>query len=219
MPTRLHVAAADTAVRLGPAPAAESYLRADAIIEAARATGAEAIHPGYGFLSERAAFARAVDDAGLVVRRSVARRRSTRSATSSPRVGPRAGAGVPVVPGTFEPRRSIDPDDVGADRRRRPSGSASRCWSRPRPAAAGAACAASTIATELPAALAAGSAEARRRFGDGAVYLEREVRPARHIEVQLLGDADGTIVALGERDCSIQRRHQKLVEEIAGARA
>ena len=206
-----HVAAADSAVRLGPAPAAESYLRVDAIIAAALATGAEAIHPGYGFLSERAAFARAVTDAGLTfigphaeaidaLGDKLAARRTVRAAD------------VPVVPGTFEPAPIDRPDDVerivaAADEIGFPllvkasAGGGGRGMRRVASAA------------ELPAAMIAGSTEAMAAFGDGSVYLEREVRPARHIEVQLLGDADGRIVALGERDCSIQRRHQKLVEE------
>jgi acetyl/propionyl-CoA carboxylase alpha subunit len=206
-----HVRAADAAVRLGPAPAAESYLRGDAIIEAALRTGAEAIHPGYGFLAERASFARAVEEAGLAfvgpsseaiaaVGDKLAARRLARA------------AGVPVVPGTLEQAAVDRPDAVAAILAeadaigfplfvKASSGGGGRGMRRV------------TTRQELPAALAAGSAEALAAFGDGAVYLEREVRPARHVEVQLLGDAAGTIVALGERDCSIQRRHQKLVEE------
>jgi 3-methylcrotonyl-CoA carboxylase alpha subunit len=206
-----HVRAADSAIRLGPAPAAESYLRGDVIIEAARSSGAEAIHPGYGFLAERASFARAVDVAGLVfigpsadaiaaVGDKLAARRLARA------------AGVPVVPGTLEPAAVERPDGVEAILAeadaigfplfvKAAAGGGGRGMRRV------------TARAELPAALTAGSAEALAAFGDGAVYLEREVRPARHIEVQLLGDGIGTIVAVGERDCSIQRRNQKLVEE------
>ena len=207
----MHVRMADTAVRLGPAPAEQSYLLGDAIIAAAVATGAQAIHPGYGFLSERSAFARAVNDAGvafigptpegidalgdkLVARRTV------------------SAQDVPVVPGTFEAALVDRPDGVAAIVAaakqigfplmvKAAAGGGGRGMRRV------------TNALELPAALASGSAEARAAFGDGSVFLEREVRPARHIEVQLLGDQHGTVVALGERDCSIQRRHQKLVEE------
>ena len=206
-----HVTLADDAVRIGPAPAGESYLRADAIIDAARATGAEAIHPGYGFLSERADFARAVTDAGLVF---IGPRADAIDALGDKLAARRTAeaADVPVVPGTFEPAPVDRPDDVAsiveaAERIGFPllvkaaAGGGGRGMRRV------------AAARDLPAALAAGSAEARAAFGDGAVYLEREVRPARHIEVQLLGDAEGTVVALGERDCSIQRRHQKLVEE------
>jgi acetyl/propionyl-CoA carboxylase alpha subunit len=206
-----HVAAADAAVRLGPAPAAESYLRADAIIEAAQATGAEAIHPGYGFLSERASFARAVTDAGLTfvgpsadaieaLGDKLAARRTVRAAD------------VPVVPGTFEPAPIDRPDEVER------IVAAAEAIGFPlyvKASAGGGGRGMRRVArrTELPAALVAGSTEAMAAFGDGSVYLEREVRPARHVEVQLLGDEDGRIVALGERDCSVQRRHQKLVEE------
>jgi acetyl/propionyl-CoA carboxylase alpha subunit len=206
-----HVRMADIAVRIGPAPAAESYLRAEAIVEAGLQTGAVAIHPGYGFLAESAGFARAVEDAGLVfvgpssatiaeLGDKLAARRSARA------------AGVDVVPGTLEPANVDRPDAVEAivaEARRigfpllvkAAAGGGGRGMRRV------------TSAEELPAALAAGAAEALSAFGDGSVYLELEVRPARHIEVQLIGDRHGTIVALGERDCSLQRRHQKLVEE------
>ena len=206
-----HVRAADAAVRLGPAPAAESYLRGDAIIDAARRLGAEAIHPGYGFLAERAAFAGAVEDAGLVFVGPTSASIAALGDKLAARRLARA-AGVPVVPGTLEPA-AVDRADAleailaGADGIGFPlfvkasSGGGGRGMRRV------------TTREELPAALAAGSSEALAAFGDGAVYLEREVRPARHVEVQLLGDAVGTIVAVGERDCSIQRRHQKLVEE------
>jgi acetyl/propionyl-CoA carboxylase alpha subunit len=206
-----HVRLADVAVRIGPPPPTESYLRIDAIVEAALATGAQAVHPGYGFLAERAAFARAVEDAGLAF------------------VGPPSAAidalgdklharrtardvGVAAVPGTLEPAPVDRPDRVAqivaeAERIGFPllvkaaAGGGGRGMRRVERAA------------DLPAALAAGSREAASAFGDGSVYLEREITPTRHIEVQLLGDADGRVVALGERDCSIQRRHQKLVEE------
>ncbi len=206
-----HVQMADTAVRLGPAAPGESYLRIDAIVEAALATGAEAIHPGYGFLSERASFARAVEAAGIVF--------VGPSSTVIDALGDKLHArrvartvDVPAVPGTIEPAPVDRPDAVAgiiaeAERIGFPllvkaaAGGGGRGMRRVERAA------------DLPAALAAGSAEAASSFGEGSVYLEREIRPARHIEVQLLGDATGRIVAIGERDCSIQRRHQKLVEE------
>jgi acetyl/propionyl-CoA carboxylase alpha subunit len=207
----LHVRSADAAVRLGPAPTVDSYLRAEAVIEAALATGADAVHPGYGVLSERAAFARAVIDAGLVF---VGPRPEAIAALGDKLTARRTAedAGVPVVPGTFEPVAVDRADGVAA------IVAAAETIGFPlfvKASAGGGGRGMRRVATsaELPAALAAGSAEAKAAFGDGSVYLEREVRPARHIEVQLLGDADGTIVALGERDCSIQRRHQKLVEE------
>jgi acetyl/propionyl-CoA carboxylase alpha subunit len=207
----LHVRTADAAVRLGPAPAAESYLRADAIIAAAIETGAEAVHPGYGFLSERATFAQAVVAAGLAF---VGPRPEAIAALGDKLTARRTAqaAGVPVAPGTFDAVAVDRPDGVAA------IVAAAEAIGFPlfvKASAGGGGRGMRRVATssELPAALAAGSAEAAAAFGDGAVYLEREVRPARHIEVQLLGDADGTIVALGERDCSIQRRHQKLIEE------
>ena len=206
-----HVAAADTSIRLGPAPPGESYLLADAIVEAALSSGAQAVHPGYGYLSERAAFARSVEDAGLTF---VGPRPDAIDALGDKLAARRtaASADVPVVPGTFEPLETDRADAVGgviaeAERIGFPlfvkaaAGGGGRGMRRV------------TEARDLPGAIAAGAAEARAAFGDGAIYLEREIRPARHIEVQLLGDAAGSVVALGERDCSIQRRHQKLVEE------
>ncbi len=206
-----HVRAADLAVRIGLAPAGESYLVAERILEAALATGCEAIHPGYGFLSERAAFAAAIESAGLVfvgpssgtiaaVGDKVQARRLARS------------VGVPLVPGTAEPvvigsaqdaeRLTATASDIGYPLLvKAAAGGGGRGMRRVEQP------------SELAAALEASSAEAEAAFGDGAVYLEHEVRPARHIEVQLLGDLAGSVVAVGERDCSIQRRHQKLVEE------
>ena len=206
-----HVLMEDAAVRLGPAPAADRYLRADAIVDAAIQTAAEAIHPGYGFLAERASFARAVEDAGLVF---VGPSSATIAALGDKLAARRAAtaAGVPVVPGTLESAAVNRADAVAAIVAeataigfpllvKAAAGGGGRGMRRV------------TAAAELPAALAAGAAEAEAAFGDGSVYLEREIAPARHIEVQLLGDRQGTIVALGERDCSLQRRHQKLVEE------
>jgi acetyl/propionyl-CoA carboxylase alpha subunit len=206
-----HVRAADIGVRRGPAPAAESYLRADRIIEAALATGAEAIHPGYGFLAERASFAEAVENAGLVF---VGPSSSTIAALGDKLAARRLAAdeGVWAVPGTLEAAPVEHPGDVeaivaAAEQIGFPilvkaaAGGGGRGMRRVERAA------------DLPAALAVGSAEAASAFGDGAVYLERVIAPARHIEVQLLGDRAGTIVAVGERDCSLQRRHQKLIEE------
>jgi acetyl/propionyl-CoA carboxylase alpha subunit len=206
-----HVHLADRAVRLGPAPASDSYLRGDLIVAAALATGSDAVHPGYGFLSERATFAAAVEDAGLAFigpsSRTIASlgdKLAARRAVSA--------AGVPVVPGTLEPAAIDRASDVEAileqaDRIGFPL--------MVKAAAGGGGRGMRQVLrrTDLPAALAAASAEAKAAFGDGAVYLEREVRPARHIEVQLVGDREGTILAIGERDCSLQRRHQKLVEE------
>ena len=206
-----HVRLADAAVRIGPPPPRDSYLNIEAILAAAATTGAEAVHPGYGFLAERATFARRVTDAGLVfvgptpdvIDALGDKLRARRIARD---------AGVPVVPGTLVPAAIDRPDQLPAilDEAatigfpllvKATSGGGGRGMRRvARP-------------EDLPVALLDGSREAADAFGDGRVYLEREVAPARHIEVQLLGDATGRVVALGERDCSIQRRHQKLVEE------
>ena len=209
--TAAHVRAADAAVRLGPAAPAESYLRIDAVVAAARASGAEAVHPGYGFLSERAAFAQAVADAGLVF---VGPSPATIAALGDKLAARRTAraAGVPHVPGTLEPAPVDRPDQLEAVLAtadavgfpllvKAAAGGGGRGMRRV------------VSADGLPAALVAGSREAAAAFGDGSVYLEREIMPARHIEVQLLGDATGQVIALGERDCSTQRRHQKLIEE------
>jgi acetyl/propionyl-CoA carboxylase alpha subunit len=206
-----HVRLADVAVRLGPAPPSESYLRIDAVIDAARSTGAEAIHPGYGFLAERAAFARAAEDAGIAF---VGPESDAIEALGDKLNARRLAArvGVPSVPGTLEPAPVDRPDqvaDIVATARsigfpllvKAAAGGGGRGMRRV------------TREQDLPAALVAGSREALSAFGDGSVYLEREILPARHVEVQLLADAHGHVVALGERDCSLQRRHQKLVEE------
>jgi acetyl/propionyl-CoA carboxylase alpha subunit len=209
--TAAHVRVADLAIRLGPSAPAESYLRIDALVAAAIASGAEAVHPGYGFLSERASFARAVEEAGLVfvgpppaviaaLGDKLAARRIARAAD------------VPHVPGTLEAVAVDKPDELEAVI------AAAAGVGFPllvKAAAGGGGRGIRRVVSpdELPAALVAGSREAAASFGDGAVYLEREVMPARHIEVQLLGDSTGQVVALGERDCSTQRRHQKLIEE------
>lgn len=206
-----HVRQADRAIRIGPASPSESYLRIDAIVQAAVDSGARAVHPGYGFLAERAAFARAVIAAGLTF---VGPSPETIDAIGDKLHARRLAraVGVPVVPGTLEPAALDRPDDlegIVAEARvigfpllvKAAAGGGGRGMRRVE------------RADELPAALLSGSREAASAFGDGSVYLEREVRPARHIEVQLLGDASGTVVAIGERDCSLQRRHQKLVEE------
>ena len=206
-----HVRAADMAVRLGPPPATESYLRADAVLEAARRSGADAIHPGYGFLSERAPFAAACEAAGITF---VGPASETLAGLGDKLAARRAAreVGVPIVPGTLEPApvSSLESaasvldvaEGVGWPLMVKASagggGRGMRRVDRPE---------------DLAAALVAASREAEAAFGDGAVYLERYVEGARHVEVQLLGDVHGTIVALGERDCSVQRRHQKLVEE------
>jgi acetyl-CoA carboxylase biotin carboxylase subunit len=198
-------------VRLGPPAPSESYLRIDAVIDAALSTGAQAIHPGYGFLAERAAFARAAEDAGIVfVGPASEAIEALGDKLNARRLA--AKVGVPHVPGTLEPAPVDHPDRVAGIIEtarsigfpllvKAAAGGGGRGMRRV------------TSESDLAAALVSGSREALSAFGDGSVYLEREVLPARHIEVQLLADNHGHVVALGERDCSLQRRHQKLVEE------
>lgn len=209
--TARHVWLADEAIRIGPSAPSESYLRIDAILAAAQVTGCEAVHPGYGFLAERWAFARAIEEAGLVfVGPPSALIAALGDKLEARRIAREAG--VAIVPGTLHPVAVDRPDEVAAIAA---EASAIGFPLLVKAAAGGGGRGMRRVAAaaDLPAALAAGSREAADTFGDGAVYLEREIVPARHVEVQLLGDAGGQVVAIGERDCSIQRRHQKLVEE------
>jgi acetyl-CoA carboxylase biotin carboxylase subunit len=201
-----HVLQADEAVRLGPAPSQESYLVTERILDAARATGAEAIHPGYGFLSENAAFAHACETARVKFIgphwRSIERMGSK---TSARRVAIEAGA--PVVPGTqqgiadFEQARGMAANIGYPVLLKAAAGGGGKGMRRVDREA------------DLEAAMRDASSEAQRAFGSGEVYLEKLVERPRHIEVQILGDEHGHLIHLGERECSIQRRHQKVVEE------
>jgi acetyl-CoA carboxylase biotin carboxylase subunit len=199
------VRAADRSVRIGPAPPAESYLHIDRLIDAARQSGADAVHPGYGFLSERAAFAEAVTRAGLVfVGPPASAIAAMGDKTSARRL--MAAAGVPIVPGSNG--ALSDPAEAAA---------VAKDLGFPvlvKAAAGGGGKGMRVVHDphDLPAALAAASSEATKSFGDGAVYLEKYVERPRHVEIQILADHQRT-VHLGERECSIQRRHQKLVEE------
>jgi acetyl-CoA carboxylase, biotin carboxylase subunit len=201
----LHVQLADEAVHVGPPPAAESYLNMPSLVAAATTTGCEAVHPGWGFLAEKAGFAAACEDNDLVF------------------VGPRpesieimgdkirakeaaAAAGLPLVPGsngaaTLEQARALA-DDVGFPLLLKAAagggGRGMRLVGGP---------------DELESAFRTATAEAQAAFSDGSLYVERAVVGCRHVEVQVLGDGEGRVLTLGERDCSIQRRHQKLVEE------
>jgi len=207
----LHVRLADAAVRIGPPLPLASYLNIDSILAAAIATGADAVHPGYGFLAERAAFARAVIAAGLVfVGPTPEAIEALGDKLQARRLAKEAG--VPIVPGTLEPA-AIDRADELPPLVAEAESIGFPLLVKAAAGGGGRGMRRVTSARELPAALVEGSREAASAFGDGRVYLEREILPARHIEVQLLGDVSGRVVALGERDCSIQRRHQKLVEE------
>ncbi len=204
-----HVREADEAVHIGPSEAARSYLRIDAILEAAVRSGADAIHPGYGFLAENAAFARAIRDAGLMFigpsPEAIARMGSKTAAR-----GVAMRAGVPVVPGTERPfdARSSDEDIAAA-------ASALGYPLLVKAVAGGGGKGMRVVENHdaLRSAVRTARSEAGSAFGDTSIYLERRLRRPRHIEIQLLGDAHGTIVPFVERECSIQRRHQKVVEE------
>ncbi|MFD8478409.1 acetyl/propionyl/methylcrotonyl-CoA carboxylase subunit alpha [Kitasatospora sp. NPDC059673] len=190
-----HVQEADTAVRLPGAAPADTYLRADLLIRAALDAGADAVHPGYGFLSENAGFARAVQDAGLLwIGPPPAAIAAMGSKTAAKRL--MAAAGVPVLSVGPEPAEADLPLLVKAA-----AGGGGRGMRVVR-----------TLA-DLPEALAAARAEAAAAFGDDEVFCEPYLPTGRHLEVQLLADAHGTVWAVGDRDCSLQRRHQKVVEE------
>ncbi|WP_264030793.1 biotin carboxylase N-terminal domain-containing protein [Cellulosimicrobium sp. SH8] len=201
-----HVREADVAVRIGPAPATQSYLDVDAVVAAAVATGAEAVHPGYGFLSENPALARACERAGIAfVGPGVDALEAMADKLAAKRI---VGArGVPVVPGAGEPGMSDDDllataRDVGFPLLVKPSAGGG-----------GKGMVVVRTAEGLPGALASARRVAASSFGDDTLLLERLVEAPRHIEVQVLADAHGTVVHLGERECSLQRRHQKVVEE------
>ncbi|MDQ0732746.1 acetyl-CoA/propionyl-CoA carboxylase biotin carboxyl carrier protein [Arthrobacter sp. B1I2] len=201
-----HVREADAAVRIGPAPAAESYLSIDAILEACRQTGAEAVHPGYGFLSENVDFARALEKAGITF------------------IGPGvealnvmgdkiraknhvAGYGVPVVPGVAKPGMT-DSELLEAA-----AAVGFPLLIKPSAGGGGKGMHAVKKQSDLPAALATARRVAAAAFGDDTLFLERLVTTPRHIEVQVLADNHGNVIHLGERECSLQRRHQKVIEE------
>ena len=200
-----HVRAADRAVAIGPASPSQSYLAIDRLIQAARDSGADAVHPGYGFLAERAAFAEAVEAAELVwIGPPPSAIRAMGDKTEARRR--MQAAGVPVVPGAVAPIQDLGPA-LGLARE----------IGYPvmvKAAAGGGGKGMRVVRTpeELEAGLASATSEALKAFGDGSVYLEKFIRQPRHVELQILADAERTI-HLGERECSVQRRHQKLVEE------
>jgi acetyl-CoA carboxylase biotin carboxylase subunit len=206
-----HVEAADAAVAVGPAPAAESYLNIPAVIGAARQSGADAVHPGYGFLSENADFAEACAAAELTFIGPPARViREMGSKTAARRTV--AAAGVPVVPGALPASQSTADltaavEEVGLPALLKAAagggGKGMRVVREP---------------GEVAEAIEAARREAARAFGDGTLYVERLVERARHIEVQILADQHGHVVHLFERDCTLQRRHQKVIEEAPAPR-
>jgi acetyl-CoA carboxylase biotin carboxylase subunit len=201
----LHVRLADRAVCIGPPSATESYLKIASLVAAAETTGCEAVHPGWGFLAENPAFVHACEDNDLVF--------VGPTAETMERMGDKAAAkvelgqaGVPLVPGT-EGRTTLSEARAAIPEFGYPvllkaaaggGGKGMRLVRAPE---------------ELDDAFAAASGEAKAAFGDGAIYVERAIAPARHVEVQVLADARGGVLTLGERECSIQRRHQKLIEE------
>ena len=201
-----HTRAADQAVHLGPAPAAQSYLSIDRVLQAARTAEADAIHPGYGFLSENWRFADACRAAGIVfvgppaeVIRAMGEKTEARRRM--------AAAGVPVLPGSDGPVASAEEARAVA------AGIGYPVMLKAAAGGGGIGMALVADAGRLAPAFAAAKRRAESAFGDGAVYLERALETPRHVEVQVLADDHGALVHLYERDCSIQRRHQKLVEE------
>jgi acetyl-CoA carboxylase, biotin carboxylase subunit len=200
----MHTRLADRAVCIGPPAAGESYLKIPSVVAAGETTGCDAVHPGYGFLAENPEFVRACEDNDLLF--------IGPDADVMARMGDKveakrelADAGVPLVPGT---------EAVGADEAR--SAAAEIGYPVLLKASAGGGgkgMRAVDSPAELDASFEAASAEALAAFGDGSIYLEKLISPARHVEIQVLCDADGGVLTLGERECSIQRRHQKLIEE------
>ena len=203
---RMHTRVADEAFRIGPGPADESYLRSDILVETALRAGAEAIHPGYGFLAENAAFAQAVEDAGLTWIGPPAAAIELMGSKTEARTAMRA-AGVPIIPGATDPVRSVEEvvaigDEIG--------------YPLIIKAAAGGGGKGMELvydASEAPRAFEAAQRQGLKYFADDAVYVERYLENPRHVEAQVLADGHGTVLFLGERDCTMQRRHQKLVEE------
>jgi acetyl-CoA/propionyl-CoA carboxylase biotin carboxyl carrier protein len=201
-----HVRMADESYLLGPGPATESYLKVEKILEVAAQSGAEAIHPGYGFLAENAPFAKACEKAKVVFVGPPAKAIEAMGSKTRARALMKA-AGVPIVPGTTEPVSSLKEakpiaKEVGYPIAVKAAGGGGGKGFR-----------VAMTADELEQALEGASREGEKFFSDPTVYLERYLEDPRHVEVQVLADSHGNVVHLGERDCSVQRRHQKLIEE------
>ena len=200
----MHVRMADRAICIGPPAASESYLRIPSVIAAATTTGCEAVHPGWGFLAENPAFAEACADNDLVfvgpTPEVMARMGNKASARDE-----MGAAGVPLVPGTAP----VTAGEVG----RAADGLGYPVLVKAAAGGGGKGMRLVSVPDEIDSAYAMAAAEAEAAFGDGALYLEKAIVPARHVEIQVLGDSRGGILTVGERECSIQRRHQKLIEE------
>jgi len=203
----LHVQRADEAYLLGAGPAAESYLNVEKIIDVCKQSGAEAVHPGYGFLAENAGFAKALEDAGIVFIGPPSSAIEAMGSKTRARELMQA-AGVPIVPGTTEPVETIDDartvieDTIGYPVAVKAAGGGGGKGFR-----------VALTEDKLQDAFEGAAREGEKFFGDATVYLERYLPDPRHVEVQVLADSHGNVIHLGERDCSLQRRHQKLIEE------
>jgi acetyl-CoA carboxylase biotin carboxylase subunit len=207
--TALHVRLADEAYAVGPSAPRDSYLRVDRLVDAAKRCGADGVHPGYGFLAENEGFAAAVRDAGITFIGPTPEAIETMGSKTAARVAA-TRAGVPVVPGTEDP--------LGDDASEAETAAIASRIGYPllvKAVAGGGGKGMRTVTdpADLVGAVRAARSEAGAAFGDAAVYFERQLTRPRHIEVQLLGDAHGTVLPFVERECSIQRRHQKVVEE------
>jgi acetyl-CoA/propionyl-CoA carboxylase, biotin carboxylase, biotin carboxyl carrier protein len=203
----IHVARADEAYLLGPGPASESYLNIEKLLDAVKRSGAEAVHPGYGFLAENAAFAAALDEAGITFIGPPASAIEAMGSKTRAREL-MAKAGVPIVPGTTEPVESIEDaqklieETIGYPVAVKAAGGGGGKGFR-----------VALSEDKLKDAFEGAAREGEKFFGDATVYLERYLPDPRHVEVQVLADTHGNVIHLGERDCSLQRRHQKLIEE------
>src|SRR3954463_15503809 len=202
-----HVRRATESYLLGPGPATESYLKVDKLLEVIEQSGAEAVHPGYGFLAENAAFARALEEAGVTFIGPPASAIDAMGSKTEARRLMQA-AGVPIVPGPTEPVQTLDDalriarDEIGFPVAVKAAGGGGGKGFR-----------VALTEDKLQEAFEGAAREGEKFFSDPTVYLERYLPDPRHVEVQILADRHGNVIHLGERDCSIQRRHQKLIEE------